>query len=95
MFTKRSAIVALTVLNLLLLAGFVLSSYSLPTAHAQGRGRPGDYVMATCQIHEDYDAIAVINIQQGGMYVWVPRETKGGVTLAPTGSRNLALDFGR
>jgi hypothetical protein len=92
---QHQIIVALTGLNLLLLAGLILSSYSPPAAYAQGRGRPGDFVMATCEIHEDYDALAVINIQIGAMFVWVPRETRAGIRLAPTASRNLNIDFGR
>ena len=92
---KRGIIVGLIGLNLLLLAGLILSSYSMPAAYAQSRGRPGDFLMATCEIHEDYDALAIINIQEAAMFVWVPREVKGGVTLAPTGTRNLTHDFAR
>lgn len=95
MTRKHSIIVGLVGLNLLLLAGLILSSYSPPAAYAQGRGRPGDYLMATCQVHEDYEALAVVNTQQGGMYVWIPRETGGTIKLAPTGVRNLATDFRR
>ena len=95
MSRKRSLIVALFGLNLLLLAGLVLSSYELPAAHAQGRGRPGDYLMATCQVHEDYEALAIVNIQQGGMFIWIPRESNKVMKLVPTGARNLSMDFRR
>lgn len=95
MLSKRSIIVALTGLNLLLLAALILSSYSPPAAFAQGRGRPGDFMMATCQIHSDYDALAVFNTQKGMMYTFVPRESSGAFKLVPTGFRNMARDFGR
>ncbi|HRX85569.1 MAG TPA: hypothetical protein P5572_11175 [Phycisphaerae bacterium] len=73
MSRKRTIIVALVGLNLLLLAGLVLSTHEPPAAFAQGRGRPGDYLMATCQVHEDYDALIVVNSQRGGLFVWIPR----------------------
>ena len=95
MFSKRSTIVALTGLNLLLLAALILSSYAPPSAYAQGRGRAGDYLMATVQIHEDYDALTIINVPRGFLHVFVPREIKGGAKLAWTNTRNLNTDFRR
>lgn len=95
MSRKRSAIVALLGLNLLLLAGLFITGFELPKAQAQGRGRPGDYLMATCRIREELDALIMINTQQGGLFVWVPKEASGVVKLVPTGARNLYHDFGR
>ena len=93
--SKRSIIVALTGLNLLLLAALILSSYTPPAAYAQGRGRAGDYLMATVQIHEDLDALTVINIPRGFLYVFRPQQTRNGAKLALTGQRNLNTDFRR
>jgi hypothetical protein len=92
---KRTLIVALTGLNLLLLAGLVLTAYEPPAAQAQPRGRAGDYVMATVQIHNDYEALVVVNIQQSALFVWVPRQSGKAIRLVPTGQRNLDLDFRR
>jgi len=92
---KRTLIVGLCGLNLLLLAGLILSSYELPAAQAQGRGRPGDYIMATCQIHDNYEALVVINNQISGLFVWVPRQSGKVIKVIPTGSRNLQMDFRR
>ncbi len=93
---KKSIIVGLVGLNLLLLAALILASYDPPTANAQVRGgRAGDFLMATVQIHEDYDALAIINVPLGVMHVFVPRETKAGAKLAWTDTRNLNRDFGR
>ena len=95
MSRKRSTLVALIGLNLLLFAGLLITSFELPQAHAQGRGRPGDYLIATCRTREELDALVVINGQRGGLFVWVPKETGGAVKLIPTGARNLYYDFGR
>ena len=95
MIRKRTLVTALAGLNLLLLAGLILASYEPPAAYAQGRGRPGDYVMATCQVHSDYDVLAVINAQKGLMFIYLPRETRNGAKLVAAGFRNLNRDFAR
>ncbi len=93
---KKSIIVGLVGLNLFLLAVLILASYDPPIANAQARGgRAGDFLMATVEIHEDYDALAVINVPLGTMHIFVPRETKAGAKLQHTDSRNLNMDFGR
>jgi len=93
---KKSIIVGLVGLNLLLRAGLILASYDPPAANAQVRGgRAGDFLMATVQIHEDYDAVVIINVPLGAMHIFVPRETKTGAKLVWTDSRNLNRDFGR
>lgn len=98
MLSKRALVVALAGLNLLLLAALVLSSYSPPQAMAQRGGRPGDFLMATVQIHEDYDALALINVPVGSLDVFMPQATKAGIKLVWTGeqnTRNLNRDFNR
>jgi hypothetical protein len=93
---KKSIIVGLVGLNLFLLACLILASYDPPAANAQSRGgRAGDFLMVTVEIHEDYDALAIINVPLGVMHIFVPRETKVGATLTWTDTRNLNLDFGR
>ncbi len=93
---KKSAIVGLVGLNLFLLAALILTSYEPPEALAQRRpGRAGDFLMCTVQIHEDYDAVAIINVPVGAMHVFVPRETSAGAKLTWTDTRNLNRDFGR
>lgn len=92
---KRTLITTLVGLNLALLAALILCCYEPPAAQAQSRGRPGDYVMTTCQIRTDYDALAIINSQKGLMFVFVPRQVRNGAKLVSTGFRNLNRDFGR
>ena len=93
---KRNAVVALIGLNLFLLAALILSSYSPPEALAQARGRPGDFVIASVQMHTDIEEVAIINIQTSQMFFFVPRETAGGTPkLQYAGFRDLKRDFGR
>jgi hypothetical protein len=95
MMSKRALLVALAGLNLILLTALIVLAYPPPAAMAQVGGRAGDYLMTTCQIHSDYDALAIINNQVGAMFVFVPRETAAGPKLVPTAMRNLNRDFGR
>ena len=95
MLSKRTIIVGLVGLNLFLLAALVLSSYTPPAAFAQSRGRPGDFIMSTVEIHEDYDALVIIQAPTGAMHVFVPREIKGGAALQYAITRDLNRDFGR
>jgi len=93
--SKRSAIVGLLGINLFLLAVLIVASYDVPAAQAQTRGRPGDFVMATVQIHNDYDALVVVDIPTAALYVFVPRRVSGGAKLAFTDGRDLNRDFQR
>ena len=97
MRNRESIVVALVGLNLILLASIILAIHEPPAAYAQRSGRPGDYLMATVQIHEDYAAMVVVNVPMGALLVFVPREQQGGVgaKLAFTGQRNLNADFGK
>jgi hypothetical protein len=93
--SKRTIIVALVGLNLFLLGALILSSYAPPAAYAQVRGRPGDFVMATTQIHKDIDALTVIHTPTGAMHVFVPQESKNGASLQYVMTRDLNRDFNR
>ncbi len=95
MLRKRSLIVALTGLNLLLLAGLVIFSYTPQAAYAQRRGRAGDFLITTVKVHEDFDALAIINIQEGALHVFMPKTADKTVKMVPTHSRDLLRDFNR
>jgi hypothetical protein len=93
---KDNWIVFLVGVNLALLAGVVLFAYEPPAAHAQRRGgRPGDFMMTSVQVHEDYDALCVVNVPRGLMHVFIPREQGQSAKLLSTDHRNLNFDFGR
>ena len=92
---KRNVIVALIGLNVLLAAALLFTTVNPPSAMAQSRGRPGDFAMATIQIHEDYDALALINIPAAKLYFFVPREQGGSAQVVPSDVRDLNRDFER
>lgn len=92
---KRNVIVALIGLNVLLAAALVFTTVDPPSAMAQSRGRPGDFAMATIQIHEDYDALALINIPAAKLYFFVAREQGNTAQVTPSDVRDLNRDFER
>lgn len=92
---KRNVIVALIGLNVLLAAALVFTTVDPPSAMAQTRGRAGDFAMATIQIHEDYDALALINIPAAKLYFFVAREQGNSASVVPTDVRDLNRDFER
>jgi hypothetical protein len=96
MFTKRSTIVILVGLNLLLLAAILLPSYSLPAAHAQMRSRTGDYACVTAKAAtQTYDVLYVLDVPSRKLYAFYPTAAgrRGSLTAAPP--RDLVEDFER
>lgn len=76
MFGKRSLVVLLVGLNLMLLAALLISSYSLPAAYAQGRGRSGDFVAVTAQaLGQSYDVLYVLDVPERQLYAFYPQNT--------------------
>lgn len=93
MLTKRTPIVLLVGINLLLLAAILFQSYSLPRAFAQARGRAGDFVCVTAKIvGQDYDALYVLDVPEQKLYAFYPTSGRGN-KLAATPGRDLAKDF--
>ncbi len=89
--SKRSLIVALVGLNLVLLAAVILSSYELPPAHAQGVGAGGNYITLTCEADQSYDVLYVIDLPNRTMHAYLPgRQLDGKLTYM--GYRNLEQD---
>lgn len=94
MLTKRSLIVALVGLNLLLAAVLIFSLNLLPVAHAARGGRPGDYAMCTVKVHEDFDVIYILDQQVRKLHCFVPSVNHDGkLTFAQ--SRDLESDVRR
>ena len=92
MISKRAIVVALVGVNLFLLAVLLFSSVSPPAALAQTAGRQGDFIMTTCQVHQDFDALFVIDGPGGMLHCFVPAPNRSG-TLVYVTTRNLANDF--
>ncbi len=92
--TKRSAIVALVGLNLLLLAALILSTHSPPVANAQGVGAGGNFIAVTCQADLDYDVFYLVDLPSRKLHAFVPARQLDG-KLKYVGSRDLEDDFRR
>ncbi len=93
MFTKRSIIVVLVGVNLLLLAALWIGSYSLPAAFAQGRARAGDFASVTAKAAgQTYDVLYILDVPARKLYAFYPTQQLR-LTSAPP--RDLAKDFDR
>ena len=96
MLTKRSLIVLLVGLNLLLAAVLALGSYSLPSAVAQAaaRGR-GDFMSVTAMVGgQSYDVLYVVDIANSKLHALYPPNVQTR-QLSYGGFRDLKADFGR
>lgn len=94
MLTKRTLIVALVGLNLALMAALLLRLDMLPRAQAAPGGRPGDFAACTVKIHEDYDAVYVVDQTNRKLHMFVPNPRMDG-TLNLIQTRELESDFQR
>ena len=94
MLTKRTLIVALLGLNLVLLAALVLSLDVLPRAQANAGGRPGDFAACTVKIHEDYDGVYIVDQTNRKLHLLTPSPKNDG-TISLVQTRDLESDFRR
>ncbi len=96
MLKKRSLIVSLVGVNLLLLAVLLIGSYSMPSAYAQvGGGRPGDWLAVTAKAQgQAYDALYLLHRQDRKLYVLYPTSVQGRQYQAAA-FRDLKRDFQR
>ena len=60
--TKKSIIILLVGLNLVLLATLILTSWKLPAAYAQAAPLGQNYVMVAGEIRDGVDALYVIDL---------------------------------
>jgi hypothetical protein len=73
MFRKRSIIVILAGLNLLLLGLLVAGTYSLPAAMAQSGGRSGDFVNVTAKAKgQNYDVVYLLDVPAQKLHAFYP-----------------------
>lgn len=95
MMTKRSCIVLLGGLNVLLAALLVGGLVQLPRANAQFSARPGDYVTVTAKPgSQSYDVFYLLDVPSRRLHAFRP-DSRQSQTLVPIPPRDLALDFGR
>ena len=94
MIPKRSIIVALAGVNILLLLSMIFASYSLPAAHAQRVGASSNFIAVTSQADNDYDVLFLLDLGERRLHCFAPnRDRTGDVSLV--GSRDLTHDFNR
>ena len=96
MFTKRSLIVFLVGVNLVLAGILLIGSYSLPAAYAQAAGRkPGDWLAVTAKAQgQAYDVLYLIHRQGGKLYALYPTDVQR-KQYEPVAFRDLKADFQR
>ena len=94
MVSKRSWIVILVGVNLLLLALLVIGSYSLPKAFAQSGGRAGDFVCVTAKTSgQNFDVVYILDRPAGRLHAFYsdnPQSRK----YVHAQFRDLKKDFG-
>jgi len=90
---KRTGIAALVCLNLLLLTGIILCSYSPPTAYAQGTSLASDYMVVAAEIQNEHDALYILDVRNRLLHVLY--FDRGRKQLRYAASRDLERDFRR
>lgn len=91
--TKRSVIVLLVGLNLILLATLVLTSWRLPAAYAQAAPLGQNYAMVAGEIRSGVDALYILDLPRRRMHVFVPNRDQNNRRLLYEGSRDFQRDF--
>lgn len=91
--TKRTAIVLLVGVNLMLLATLILSSWHLPPAYAQAAPLGQNYMMVAAEIKDGVDALYVFDLSHRRMHVFVPNRDQNDRRLFHAGFRDLQRDF--
>ena len=73
MITKRSIIVLLAGLNLLLAVGLLAGVVALPKAHALAPGRAGDFISVSAKARgQAYDVVYVLDKAQEKLHAFYP-----------------------
>lgn len=89
---KKNFLVSLLVcLNMVLLTGMILASYSPPAANAQTVGLAGNYLMVAGEIQDGYDAMYLIDLRNQTLHAFY--YDRGPNKLAYGQYRDLRRDF--
>ena len=93
MFSRRSLIVLLAGLNVVLVVLLIIGSYSLPGAFAQVSGGRGDIVCVTAKAQgQSYDVLYVLDAQEKFLHAFYPTSVQAKQYVA-TPPRDLRKDF--
>ena len=89
--SKSTWVALLVCLNLVLLTGIVLATYSSPAALAQGTGLAGNYMVVSGEIQNPYDALYILDLKSRTLHAFMwDVATK---RLTYTDFRDLERDF--
>ncbi len=91
--SKRGLIVLLTVVNLVLLATLILSSWRLPAAYGQAVPLGQQYLVVAAEIKDGVDALYVLDVSLRRLHAFVPNRDHNDRRLFHAGSRDLLRDF--
>ena len=96
MHARRSLVVFLAGLNILLFAVLLIGSYSTPKAFAQSRGGGGGtFLPVTAKAQaQAYDALYVLDVKNDKLHVFYPTSVQQ-KKYVPTPPRDLRKDFER
>jgi hypothetical protein len=89
--SKQTWLSLLVCVNLLLLTGIVLASYSPPAALAQATGLAGNYLMVAGEIQNEYDALYIVDLRTRTLHAFYFDKTNK--RLKYSGYRDLERDF--
>jgi hypothetical protein len=89
--TKNTWLSLLVCVNLVLLTGIVLCSYSPAQAYAQGTSLAGDYLVVAAEIQDQHDGLYIIDLRSRILHVLYYE--RGQKRLRYAASRDLELDF--
>ncbi len=91
MMNKSTLIALLVCINLVLLTGLILATYSAPAALAQGTGLAGNYILVSGEIQNPYDALYLLDLKTRMLHAFKwDRSTK---RLEYRDVRDLERDF--
>ncbi len=91
--SKRSLIILLAGLNVILLAVLVLGSWRLPGAYAQAAPLGQNFVIVAGEIRDGVDGLYVVDLSQRRLHVFVPNREQTNRRLFHAGYRDLQKDF--
>jgi len=94
--SRQALIVFLVGVNLLLLGGLILSSYSLPEAKAQSVSLRGEFILVSAQAERNNDTIYLLDLARRQLHAFraqVPRLAEQPMMVRWYHSRDLVRDF--
>lgn len=91
--SKKSIIVLLTGVNLLLLAVLILANYRLPAAYAQAAPLAQNYLMVAGEIRDGQDALYVIDLSSRRLHAFLTNRARNDRRVFHAGVRDLQREF--